>query len=285
MFAMTHIDSWLEIVLVLLAGVAAGGINAAVGSGTLVTFPALVAFGVPPVVATMSNAVGLVPGNVTGALGYKEELKGQAKRLLQLVPASLLGALVGAFLLLNLPEDAFITIVPVLLVLALVMVIGQPALQKYLRKKKENAAEAPSTSPTPDLPPGAGATGAAGGVSAGRMVLVFLAVFATAIYGGYFAAAQGILLIGLLGLLLPESIQRLNGAKNVLVLVVNVVAGATYVIVGWDRIDWMAVLLVAIGSLLGGYLGARVARKFNPVVLRGIIVVLGIVALVRILGM
>lgn len=286
MFAASHIDSILEIVLVLLAGVAAGGINAVVGSGTLVTFPALVAFGVPPVVATMSNAVGLVPGNVTGALGYREELRGQGKRVLQLIPASLLGALTGAYLLLHLPEDAFQSIVPVLLILALVMVVTQPALQKALKRRKDAKAAEAGPALAGDV---AVAPGASGGVptrmTVGTFVLVVLAVYGTAVYGGYFAAAQGIILIGFLGLLLPDPLQRLNGLKNVLVLVVNLVAGSVYVIVGWDRIDWMAVLLVAVGSLIGGYLGARVGRKFNPTLLRGIIVVLGLVALVRILLM
>lgn len=286
MFAASHIDSILEIVLVLLAGVAAGGINAVVGSGTLVTFPALVAFGVPPVVATMSNAVGLVPGNVTGALGYREELRGQGKRVLQLIPASLLGALTGAYLLLHLPEDAFQSIVPVLLVFALVMVVTQPALQKALKRRKDAKAAEAGPALAGDV---AVAPGASGGVPArmtiGTFVLVVLAVYGTAVYGGYFAAAQGIILIGFLGLLLPDPLQRLNGLKNVLVLVVNLVAGSVYVIVGWDRIDWTAVLLVAVGSLIGGYLGARVGRKFNPTLLRGIIVVLGLVALVRILLM
>ncbi|GAA2014840.1 sulfite exporter TauE/SafE family protein [Brevibacterium samyangense] len=286
MFAASHIDSILEIVLVLLAGVAAGGINAVVGSGTLVTFPALVAFGVPPVVATMSNAVGLVPGNVTGALGYREELRGQGKRVLQLIPASLLGALTGAYLLLHLPEDAFQSIVPVLLILALVMVITQPALQKALKRRKDaKAAEAgPALAGDVAVAPGASG-GAPARMTIGTFVLVVLAVYGTAVYGGYFAAAQGIILIGFLGLLLPDPLQRLNGLKNVLVLVVNLVAGSVYVIVGWDRIDWTAVLLVAVGSLIGGYLGARVGRKFNPTLLRGIIVVLGLVALVRILLM
>lgn len=286
MFAASHIDSILEIVLVLLAGVAAGGINAVVGSGTLVTFPALVAFGVPPVVATMSNAVGLVPGNVTGALGYREELRGQGKRVLQLIPASLLGALTGAYLLLHLPEDAFQSIVPVLLILALVMVVTQPALQKALKRRKDaKAAEAgPALAGDVAVAPGASG-GAPARMTIGTFVLVVLAVYGTAVYGGYFAAAQGIILIGFLGLLLPDPLQRLNGLKNVLVLVVNLVAGSVYVIVGWDRIDWTAVLLVAVGSLIGGYLGARVGRKFNPTLLRGIIVVLGLVALVRILLM
>lgn len=258
--------------LILLAGIGAGAINAVVGSGTLITFPALVAFGVPPVTATMSNAVGLVPGNIASSLGYREELRGQGRRLLQLAPASLLGALCGAWLLLHLPERAFIRIVPVMLIVALVLVVVQPLLQRWLKSRKAHTdLPAPAAEPPP--------------LGVGRAVLVILATFLTAIYGGYFAAAQGIILIALFGLLLPDSLQRINGAKNVLVLVVNTVAASCYIIVGHDRIDWAAVGLIAVGSLIGGYFGARLGRRFNPIVLRAVIVALGLVALWRILGM
>ncbi|GAA4285501.1 sulfite exporter TauE/SafE family protein [Brevibacterium daeguense] len=295
----------LEIVLVLLAGLGAGTINAIVGSGTLITFPTLVAFGVPPVTATMSNAVGLIPGNIASSFGYREELRGQGRKILQLLPASLLGSVVGAFLLLSLPENAFETIVPVLIVLAIILVVGQPALQRYLRERKaargegRPASEQSGGAGSADAQPAAvgpddhgGAVTASGShpaggppLSTGRFIAVLAAVFFTAVYGGYFAAAQGIILIALLGLLVPESLQRINGAKNVLVLVVNSVAAAVYIAIGFDRINWQAVLLIAIGSLIGGYLGARVGRRLNPVLLRSVIVVLSLVALWRILQM
>lgn len=264
-----------QIALIVLAGIGAGGINAVVGSGTLITFPALVAFGVPPVVSTMSNAVGLIPGNIASSFGYREELKGQWRRILGFVPASILGSLTGAYLLLHLPEDAFETIVPVLLVVALVMVVGQPALSRYLKNRAVRRAEKAGQEHV--------AASVGDTLSTGRYVLVLVVVFLTAIYGGYFAAAQGIILIALLGLLLPDDLQRLNGLKNVLVLVVNTVSASTYIIVGHDRINWIAVICIAIGSLIGGYFGARVGRKFSPVLLRTIIVILGLVAIWRIL--
>lgn len=260
-----------EIIIILLAGVGAGAINAAVGSGTLITFPVLVAFGVPPVAATMSNALGLIPGGIASSFGYREEIRGQGKRLLRLLPASFLGSLVGAFLLLNLPDDTFESVVPVLIVLALILVIGQPALQRLIRRKKT----LDTVQVVESQPP----------LSTGRWIAVTLIVFATAIYGGYFAAAQGIILVGLLGLVLPESLQRINGAKNVLVLVVNVTSATVYTIVGFDRINWMAVLMIAIGSLIGGYFGARVSRRLSPVLLRSIIVALGLLAFWRIVTM
>lgn len=271
---MEAMELW-QIALIVAAGVGAGGINAVVGSGTLITFPVLVAFGVPPVVATMSNAVGLVPGNIASSFGYREELRGQWKRFAGFIPASLAGSLIGAYLLLHLPEDAFETIVPILLVLALVMVVGQPSLSRYLKRRALRRHEGGHDD-------GVSAE-EGGGLSAGKTVLAFVIIFLTAIYGGYFAAAQGIILVALLGLVLSDDLQRLNGLKNVLVLVVNTVSATTYIIVGHDRINWTAVVCVAVGSLIGGYLGARIGRKFSPGLLRAVIVVLGLVAIVRIL--
>ncbi|WP_167002319.1 sulfite exporter TauE/SafE family protein [Mumia sp. ZJ430] len=267
--------SVLEMALVLLAGVGAGVINTVVGSGTLITFPTLVAFGVPPVTATMSNAIGLVPGNVTGSFGYRRELAGQAFLVKRLLPASLLGSVVGAYLLLHLPEDAFIAVVPVLLVLALVLVVVQPPLQRWLKARREASGAAAVTLDTMSVP---------------RKAAVAVTVFLSGIYGGYFAAAQGILLMGALGLLVPLALQRMNALKNVLVLGVNVVSATTYIVVatwggGTHELDWTAVGLVAAGSLVGGVIGAGVGRRLPPALLRACIIVLGLVALYNILGM
>ena len=263
--------------LVALAGMGAGIINTIVGSGTLITFPTLVSLGIPPVTATMSNAVGLIPGGLSGTFGYRRELAGQKRRLLAFAPASLVGALTGAYLLLHLPEDAFITIVPILLVIALILVVGQPYLQRRLTERREAAAAAGQGPPlngdgTPQL-------------SRGHVIAAVGGVYLCGVYGGYFAAAQGILLMGILGVLVPESLQRLNATKNVLSTVVNLVAGLTYTIVGFDRMNWTAVALIAGGSLCGGFIGARVGRRLPPIVLRSCIVVLGVVAIVNLVGM
>jgi uncharacterized membrane protein YfcA len=253
-------------ILIALAGVGAGAINAVVGSGTLITFPTLVALGYPPVVSTMSNAVGLVAGGVSGTWGYRQELRGQWNRLRWQIPASLVGAGVGAWLLLHLPEKVFTQIVPVLLILALILVLIGPRIQAWARKRAEDAGRS------------------AEHVTPGRMAALVFGTFAVGIYGGYFTAAQGILLIGMMGMMLPESMQRMNAAKNLLSLVVNIVAALAYTLVAFDRISWAAAGLIAIGSLIGGWLGARYGRRLSPGALRAIIVVVGLIGLYRLLA-
>ena len=258
--------STLEVLTVLLAGVGAGAINAIIGSGTLFTFPVLLSLGFPPVTATMSNAIGLVPGSISGTWGYRRELAGQKRRVLRLLPASLLGALTGAWLLLHLPPATFEAVVPVLLVLALILVVTQTRIQRALARSRERKAVK------------------VGETSSEREVASFSATYLVGIYGGYFAAAQGILLVGALGVLIPETLQRLNALKNLLSLAVNTVAASAYAIVAYDRISWTAAGLIAAGSLVGGFVGAGVGRRLPPAVLRGVIVLLGIVGIWRIVG-
>ncbi|KWX56896.1 sulfite exporter TauE/SafE family protein [Mycobacterium sp. NAZ190054] len=250
-------------VLIALAGVGAGAINSVVGSGTLITFPTLVAIGMPPVTATMSNAVGLIAGGVSGTWGYRRELRGQWSRLKWQLPASFIGAAGGAWLLLHLPETVFIRVVPVLLVLALALVVVGPRIQDWAKRRAEAAGRSVHH------------------VSAARMTALVAATFAVGVYGGYFTAAQGILLIAAMGALLPEDMQRMNAAKNLLSLVVNIVAAVAYIAVASDRINWAAVALIAVGSLAGGFLGAHYGRRLSPGALRAAIVVVGLVGLYR----
>jgi uncharacterized membrane protein YfcA len=250
-----------EIALVIAAGFVAGGINTVVGSGTLITFPVLLGIGYPPVVANVSNSLGLVPGSVTGAIGYRRELRGQRGRLVRFGAVTALGAITGALLLLRLPAEAFRAIVPVLLAISLVLVVVQPRMQAAVAAHRERH-----------------------GTAAGRGhdLLAMGGTYLAGVYGGYFGAAQGVLLIGLLGSLLPESLQRVNAVKNLLSLVVNGVAAIVFVAVAFGRIDWRVVGLVAVGSLCGGFLGARFGRRLPPAVLRGVIVVVGVVAIGRV---
>lgn len=249
------------ILLVLVAGLWAGAINTIVGSGTLVTFPALVALGVPPVTATMSNAMGLIAGNVTGAWGYRSKLEGVRGTLLKLVPWSLAGGLAGAWLLLHLPATVFETVSPVLIGVALVFVLAQPRLQRAVARRREGRDPSESS----DRQPAA---------------LYALVLFA-GLYGGYFVAAQGVLLLGILGVFLLAPLQSANAVKTVLVAVVNLVAALFYVLTAADRIDWLVVLLIAASSTVGSLVGARIGMRLRPGVLRAIIVLLGLAAIAK----
>lgn len=253
---------WWHAVLIALAGVWAGMINAVVGSGTLVTFPVLVAFGYPPVTATTSNAIGLAPGTISAAIGYRRELKGQGRTLARFIPASFVGAIVGTILLLSLPPDAFETIVPVLVGLALLLVILQPRVSSWVLARRERRTEQ-----------GRSASGR------GSAVALVTLIFLVGIYGGYFTAAQGVMLMAFMGMFMTETIQQLNGIKNVLAAVVNVVAGTVYAFVA--PVDWPAVGLLAVGSVVGGLLGAKIGRKLSPTVLRVVIVVIGLAAIIQ----
>ena len=243
-------------VAVFLAGTAAGTINTVVGSGTLITFPTLLALGVQPVTANVSNNIGLVPGSLSGAYGYRRELAGQKARLLRLGPASVLGGLVGAVLLLVLPDDAFKAVVPALIGLAVVLVIFQPAISRRVAARS-------------------------GGVPEHGAWWVWAAVCAAGVYGGYFGAAQGVLLMAILGVGLQETMQRNNATKNVLAALVNGLAAVIFAFVA--DVDWLIVALIAVGSTIGGQLGATVGRRLSQTLLRALIVVVGVTALVSFL--
>jgi hypothetical protein len=217
----------------------------------------LLAFGYAPVTANVSNTVGLVPGSVAGAIGYREELRGQRRRLLRLSVASLTGGVTGAVLLLTLPASAFKAIVPAFIAVALVLIVLQPRLSAALAARGVHKREH------------AGPFASAG-------------VFAAGIYGGYFGAAQGIMLLAILSLSLNDDLQRINALKVVLAGLVNLVAGVIFVIAA--HIAWGAALLIAVGSTIGGFFGARWGKRLPESALRALIVVVGIFAIVRLLS-
>ena len=241
---------------VALAGVAAGTINTVVGSGTLITFPTLLAVGVPPVTANVTNTIGLVPGSVSGAIGYRRELRGQRGRLLRLASASLVGGIIGAVLLLALPAAAFNAIVPVLILLGCVLVLLQPTISRKVAARAEHR----------------------GGVPEHGALWVWVLVMLTGVYGGYFGAAQGVLLMAIMGIGIQDSLQRLNGTKNVLAGLVNAVAAVIFIAVA--EVDWLIAGLIAVGSVVGGQIGATVGRRLPPLALRMVIVTVGVVAVV-----
>jgi len=251
--------SLLDAVLILLAGAAAGTINTVVGSGSLITFPTLIALGYPPLLANVSNNIGLVPGSLSGAYGYRRELSGQAGRLRKLVPASAVGALAGSTLLLTLPSDAFDKVVIVLIVVALVLVVTGPTISRRVAARRE-AGGHNHLAVTPALVALVGAAG---------------------VYGGYFGAAQGIILTAVLGIFLDDHLQRLNACKNVLALTVNTVAAVLFI--ATTSVDWKVVACIAVGSTIGGQVGAKYGRTLDPRALRALIVVVGLTALIRLL--
>ncbi|GAA1159577.1 sulfite exporter TauE/SafE family protein [Nesterenkonia sandarakina] len=287
------------LLLILVAGVWAGAINTVVGSGTLVTFPVLVAMGIPPVSATVSNAMGLIAGNFTGAWGYRREIRQVKSVLIKLVPTSVLGGVIGAVLLITLPEEVFGRVAPILIVVSLAFVIAQPRLSAWVRaraaaREEEKRPDQPGAEPAA-ADADAGADGGADEAAAAKpakpsmptvSLVLMLLVFAAGIYGGYFVAAQGILLMGILGIFLMANIQQANGVKNLLVAVVNLTAAISYLVVDYlirepdERVIlWGVVGIIAVGSTLGGLIGAWVGRRLSPLVLRLVIVTLGLVAL------
>ncbi|MBS1870232.1 MAG: sulfite exporter TauE/SafE family protein [Actinobacteria bacterium] len=246
-----------DALLVVVAGVWAGAINTLVGSGSLVTFPVLLAVGFPPLTANVSNNVGLVPGSVSGAYGFRRELRGQRARLLRFAPASLLGGLAGAVLLLVLPASAFEAIVPVFVALGVVLVIVQPRVNRWLARRR--AADAHGHGGAPAL----------------------LATWLTGVYGGYFGAAQGVLLLAILGIAIDDDLHRVNALKVVLAGLVNFVAAVVFALAA--HVAWEAVALIAVGSAIGGQLGARVGRRLPAPALRAVIVVVGLAAIAKLL--
>ena len=247
----------LDIAGVLGAGLVAGTVNTVVGSGSLLTFPTLLAFGYSPLVANVSNTVGLVPGSVSGAIGYRKELRGQRARTLRLSVASLAGGLLGAGLLLLLPSSSFEKVVPFLVLLACVLVIVQPRLAERVAARRQALGHNPDH----------------------HEPLLDVGVFLTGIYGGYFGAAQGVILIALLGIFVDESLQRLNAVKNVLAALVNGIAAVLFI--AFAPVAWLPALLIAAGAIVGGQIGAKFGRRLPPNLLRLLIVVVGLVVTVK----
>jgi hypothetical protein len=269
-----------EAIALLVAGLAAGTINTVVGSGSLITFPTLLAFGYPPLLANVTNNVGLVPGALSGVYGYRAELRGQRHRVTVLSTASVCGGLTGAILLLVLPAAAFKAIVPVLIVIALVMVVIQPKLGAWVAARQARRDSDGNGGPESKPASFRGKKQAEGGGTVGPVLWVLVAL--TGVYGGYFGAAQGVLLIGLLGIAFTDGLQRVNAAKNVLAGLVNGVAAVVFIAV--SHVAWGAAALIAVGSVVGGQLGARLGRRLPAWGLRLVIVCVGIAALVKLLA-
>jgi uncharacterized membrane protein YfcA len=240
---------------ILAVGLAGGAINTIVGAASLLTFPVLLGLGYPAVIANVSNTIGLgVPGSLSGAYGYRRELAGQRARVLALLPAALLGGIAGAALLILVP-GAFREVVPYLILGAVALVIAQPYIAKR-RSARGRIAEHPGP-------------------------LLHGGLFATSVYGGYFGAAQGVIMLALLGVTLDDDIQRLNAVKNLISALVNAIAGVVFVL--FTDVSWWIVVLLAVSSTVGGQIGAVLGRRIPANVLRATIVIVGTVVAVKLI--
>ncbi len=244
-----------QAIAIVLAGLAAGTVNTIVGSGSLITFPTLLFFGYSPLVANVSNTLGLVPGSFSGVIGYRRELPPPNAQLVTFAVVAIAGGLTGGVLLLALPSSTFELVVPFLILLASGLMAVQPYLSRAVAARR-----------------GAGRRHDA--------VLIGL-IFLTAIYGGYFGAAQGVLFITFLSIFQAGNLQRSNALKNVLAMITNAVAAALFIFVA--PVDWPAAALIAVGAIAGGQIGAFAGRRMPPGLLRGAVVIVGVVVAVRLL--
>ena len=272
----------LSLLVLLVMGVVAGAINAAVGSGSLLTLPVLMAVGLPPGVAVRTNTVGMFFSTVGSVLGYRREIAEERAHLTPLVLTALLGASAGALALLTSPAEALDVVVPVLIVVALVLVVLQKPLTSALRSRSEKRAERRAAV---DGAEADGETPTEGSErSPLRSPALVGSIGAASVYGGYFTAAQGVLYLGILGVFTGRSMGSVNSVKNLLSLCVNLAAAMIYVVAFFvvdAQVVWAASAAIAVGSLLGGFFGAHLAKRLPEWALRGVIVVVALVALVR----
>ncbi len=246
----------LEQLAVLAAGLGAGILTTTVGVASLVSFPILVALGVPPVVANASNTVGLVPAGLSGSFGYREELREHPRVTVMVIATCSVGAVFGAVLLLALDPSVFEAVVPWLILFTCLLVGAQPWITRWLKRHHDKAnPPAPRESMSP--------------------VTTFFAAL-TGVYGGYFGAGSGVMMVAVLGLGLDLELRIVNALKTLAVLSSNVVAGVVFVFVA--DLDWLVILWLAVGSVVGGYVGARVGRKLPPTLFRVLIVIAGVLA-------
>ncbi|RSN53540.1 hypothetical protein DMH01_38180 [Amycolatopsis sp. WAC 04182] len=241
---------------VAAAGLGAGVLNTVVGSGTLLTFPVLLAVGVPPVQANIANNIGLAPGSISGAISYRSELSGPRWRVIACCTAAAAGGAMGAWLLLFLPARTFEAIVPVLILLAVLLLAIQPLVSRWSRRERDSRH----------------------GQVPRREILLIVSVLLASLYGGYFGAAQGVILIAVMSLLIKQRLQSINALKNVLQGVDNGVSAL--ILTFASHVDWLIVGLLATGSVVGGKVGALVGRRVPDLWFRVVIVIVGVLGLV-----
>ena len=257
-----------DLLLAALAGGAAGVVNALAGGGTLITFPTLTALGVPALAANVSNTVALCPGYLGATIAQRNDLRGQRRRLWLLVPAGVLGGLAGGFLLLRSGERTFRALVPFLILIASALLAAQEPLRAWVKRREARAGAAAAGALAR---PAAAAASAGAGAGAARVAPV---AGLAAVYGGYFGAGLSVIVLAVLGLLLDDSLTRLNALKQAIALGVNVAAAVLFAFSG--PVVWPAALAVAAGALLGGTAGGRLAGRVRPTTLRRLVVIIGV---------
>lgn len=244
--------SGLEYLLVALAAVGAGAVNALAGGGTLITFPTLVGLGLPAIAANVTNTVALVPGYFGATMAQMNDIRGQTRRLWWALPAGVVGGLLGGLLLLNTGEKLFRDLVPYLILLASGLLAVQDPLRAWLVRRAAQA----GAKQTPE-------------------VWAALPVGLAGVYGGYFGAGLSVIVLAVLGLVLDDNLTRLNAIKQAIAFSVNIAAALLFVFSG--KVVWTVALVMAVGALLGGALGGRLAGRIKPSTLRWVVVSIGVV--------
>ena len=242
-------------ILIFLAAVAAGFINAMAGGGTLVSFPVLLAVGIPPIVANVTNTVALVPGTIGGMWSQRKDFRSQYQRLLKLLPAAIVGGIAGGLLILNTNENTFRSIIPYLILLATLLLAAQGTIKSWVVKRIGHAH-----------------------TEHHNPLIMLSLVFLASIYGGYFGAGLGVILMAVLGFVTDDSMTRLNFLKQALGFAINLAAAIYFAFSG--KVDWMVALVMVFGSLIGGLIGGKLAGKMKPELLRWIVVSAGLIAAV-----
>jgi len=242
----------IQILLIALAGMAGGAINALAGGGTLITFPVLTAVGIPPVAASITNTVALSPGYFGATLAQLKDLQGQRRRLKLLLPAGAIGGIVGGLLLLNTTDKMFRELVPYLILMAAILLALQDRLRAWLLRRLAKSGRS-SLHEAWAIPP----------------------VFLASIYGGYFGAGLSVIVLAVLGLILEDTLTRLNGLKQAIAFSVNITAAIFFIFSG--QVVWLAAIVMAVGALAGGALGGRLAGRVKPSSLRRIVVIIGLI--------
>jgi uncharacterized protein len=262
--------------IIFLAAFIAGMMNSVAGGGTLLTFPALLWIGMDAKAANVTSTIALWPGSLGGTLGFRRELLGSRRWMILLAPASIIGGLVGAILLLKTPSRLFASIVPYLILFATILFAAQEPLTRWLRREDHETTNTNTENPASATNPNRSDSPArAENLDRAWWVGVTVLQFLTAVYGGYFGAGIGIMMLAVLGLLGLTDIHQMNGLKNFFAVCINVIASVYFML--WGEVRWAAAIIMIVGAIAGGYGGAGLARKLGRRFVRRTVIVIGLI--------